>query len=90
MIPPGLVAFSPGAAPRPPPAFGDFSFSLLIDVPLSIELFEERWLMRDILTPFDLSTEEILRLFAISKELKDKFTSGRRVVPERMPSVTAP
>jgi ornithine carbamoyltransferase len=34
--------------------------------------------MRDILTPFDLSTEEILRLFAIAKELKDKFTSGRR------------
>ena len=34
--------------------------------------------MRDILTPFDLSTEEILRLFAISKELKDKFTAGRR------------
>src|SRR6188768_4111313 len=34
--------------------------------------------MRDILTPFDLSTEEILRLFAIAKELKDNFTSGRR------------
>ncbi len=34
--------------------------------------------MRDILTPFDLSTDEILRLFAIAKELKDKFTSGRR------------
>jgi hypothetical protein len=29
-------------------------------------------------SPFDLTTAEIQRLFAISKDLKDKFVAGRR------------
>ena len=34
--------------------------------------------MRDFLTGFELSTEEIGRIFAIAKDLKDKHTSGLR------------
>jgi ornithine carbamoyltransferase len=34
--------------------------------------------MQDILSPFGLTTAEIHRLFAISKELKDKFIAGQR------------
>jgi len=34
--------------------------------------------MQDILTPFDLTTAEIQRIFAISKDLKDKFVAGQR------------
>jgi ornithine carbamoyltransferase len=34
--------------------------------------------MRDVLTLFDLSADEIKRVFEISKDLKDKFLSGRR------------
>jgi ornithine carbamoyltransferase len=34
--------------------------------------------MKNLLTLFELSTEEILRIFAITKELKEQFTSGIR------------
>jgi ornithine carbamoyltransferase len=34
--------------------------------------------MQDILSPFDLTTAEIERVFAISKDLKDQMSAGRR------------
>jgi len=34
--------------------------------------------MQDILSPFDLTAAEIQRVFAISKDLKDKFVAGQR------------